>query len=199
MQAEVEAFFRANASVVDPTHPEKRFYIAAPWVNNETEPRIQGLVATLIAHRYAHSMVTKVMGIPSLGVGLGHIVADRLGLPHISSRKDGKIPSSWKDPIITDPIESFTTEALPPIIIYRNGNLVGPGSHVLLIDDFMDDGSTAGETAEAFLRTGVKKVSVAVHVAKVFRGGVDALRQRGIDTFYVVGVTGMNGSSIEVA
>jgi adenine phosphoribosyltransferase len=94
--------------------------MAAPWLDAENSG----------GHR-----VTKVAGIEARGFLLAPLVADRLGVGMMPIRKPGKLPS--KSITRTYSLE-YGTDSLQAHI-----DAVGPGDHVLIIDDVLATGGTA--------------------------------------------------------
>lgn len=182
---EVLERFRRQARVAD----LERGYIHAPWVNLDIDARLQGQAAGLIAQRFQDRDVSRVVGIPVMGVPLATAVAERMGLPLVPARKDGSVPAAWSGTVLVEGVSSFTTGQTATFAF--NGAYLSPGDHLLLVDDFCAHGTTGLAIVRAFLERGYR-VSLAVYCAKLFQGGLGRIGQLGVETYHVVGIRGLS-------
>jgi adenine phosphoribosyltransferase len=103
-----------------------------------------------LAEPFKGENVTGVVGIESRGFIFGPPVALALGAGFSIARKSGKLP--WKTERETYELEYGTDS------IEMHSDSVRPGSNVLLIDDLIATGGTAGATAALVERMGGKVV-----------------------------------------
>lgn len=183
--------FETEAGVID---PEKGSF-DTPWVNQDIDTRLTEDAATLVAQRFKGSRVTRVVGIPTMGIHFAYATAVKLGgINLVPGRKGTDIPPEWRDRIIIPVrVKSLTRTASYRQFAF-NAPLT-PEDHLLVVDDFCARGGTGLAVVSEFLKMGVA-VSYAVYCAKLFQGGFQRIQDLGVQSYYVVGVTKLSENSI---
>lgn len=110
------------------------------------DPKAFRYSCDILCDRYADRNLDKIVGIDARGFVFGAVVAYRLGIGFIPVRKKGKLPS--------DTIEqSYSLE-------YGSGTLeihkdaIAGGEKVVIVDDLIATGGTAGATVELVRKLG---------------------------------------------
>lgn len=171
------------------TNTEKG-YISVPSVNQLIDLERQGWAADLIAAHFNKAGISfdKVVGIPNSGLPLSTTVAERLHIPLAPGRKGGNIPGAWRMPIIiNETAPSFTTGKSSTFVF----NGLEEGDTVLAVEDVIAHGDTMMLIADKFRQHGID-LYLASYFAKKFQGGVDRLKEIGIDPYYAIGVEGIS-------
>lgn len=107
--------------------------------------------------------ITHVVGIESRGFIFGAPVAQALGAGFVPARKPGKLPAARLR-------ENYVLEyGVDGLEMHADG--VAPGHRVLIVDDVLATGGTAGAAAKLVGRTGATVSGVAVFIDLVFLGG----------------------------
>lgn len=139
LAADVHAKLRAFPDF--PT-PGIRFQDIAPVLADPAlRPRVIDALAAPSAGR-----VDKVAGIESRGFTLGAPVALRLGVGFVPLRKRGKLPG----PTLVEPYALEYGEAA----LEAQADAFAPGDRVLIVDDVLATGGTAGAAARIVARAG---------------------------------------------
>ncbi|KTD27966.1 Adenine phosphoribosyltransferase [Legionella maceachernii] len=130
---------------------------------------------SLLAERYQHSNVEKIVGIESRGFIFGASLADRLKTGFVPIRKKGKLPyetvsQEYSLEYGTDTIEVHT-------------DAVGPGEKILIIDDLIATGGTALAAYELMKKMKAMVLSCCFIVDLPGLGGRKRLEAEGIDVF----------------
>jgi adenine phosphoribosyltransferase len=99
-----------------------------------------------MAEPYMDAGVTRVLGAEARGFILGGALACRMGAGFIPARKPGKLP--WTTTSVEYALE-YGTDQLEMHI-----DAVGPGDVVLIVDDVLATGGTAGAKADLVTRNG---------------------------------------------
>ncbi|QDY75882.1 adenine phosphoribosyltransferase [Streptomyces qinzhouensis] len=110
---------------------------------------------------------TKVVGLEARGFILAAPVAIRAGLGFIPVRKAGKLPGATLSQAYD--LEYGSAE------IEVHAEDLEPGDRVMVIDDVLATGGTAGAAAELIRRGGAEVAGVAVLMELGFLGGRDRL------------------------
>jgi adenine phosphoribosyltransferase len=122
-----------------------------------------GFAAMVSALAAGYERIDKVAGIEARGFILAAPVALRLGVGFVPVRKLGKLPG----PTRTESYElEYGTAAVEVHV-----DAFEPGDRVLMIDDVLATGGTAGATARLIRRSGAEVVSLAVLIELGFLGG----------------------------
>ncbi|TDC99305.1 adenine phosphoribosyltransferase [Nonomuraea deserti] len=111
--------------------------------------------------------VDKIVGIEARGFILAAPVAYRAGAGFVPVRKKGKLPAETLE-------ESYDLEyGSATIEVHRDA--LAPGERVLIVDDVLATGGTAGAAVELVKRTGAEVVGVAVLMELAFLHGRERL------------------------
>jgi adenine phosphoribosyltransferase len=106
-----------------------------------------------IATPYVGGNIELVVGIESRGFILGSAVADRLGAGFVPVRKLGKLPA---ETVRASYALEYGTDSLE---MHRDA--IGAGQRVLIVDDLLATGGTAGATVELVKQLGGDVVGLA--------------------------------------
>jgi adenine phosphoribosyltransferase len=120
-----------------------------------------------LAAPYADGGITKVLGAEARGFILGGALAYRLGAGFIPARKPGKLP--WNTTSAEYELE-YGTDTLE-----MHEDAVGPGDRVLIIDDVLATGGTAGAKAALVAAAGAEVAGFAFLMELDFFHGRDKL------------------------
>jgi len=116
-----------------------------------------------IAERYKDSGITKVVGIESRGFIIGAPVAYRLGAGVVPIRKKGKLP--YKTVSMSYQLE-YGTDCLE-----MHEDALLPNEKVLIVDDLLATGGTAGATFALVKKLGADVAGVAFLIELSFLDG----------------------------
>jgi adenine phosphoribosyltransferase len=141
------------------------------------DPRLFARTTEAMASPFLDAGVTHVAAIESRGFILGAPVALRLGAGFVPVRKVGKLP--------------FDTHAEEYALEYGTDHLevhvdaAERGSRILIVDDVLATGGTAGAACRLMERLGGEVVGCSFLIALSFLPGVEALRSRPVSTLLV--------------
>ncbi len=129
-----------------------------------------GAAVSALAEPYRDRDVAMVAGIESRGFILGGAVADRLGAGFIPIRKAGRLPAE----LISQSYNLEYGEA----VVEMHADAVRTGQRVLIVDDLLATGGTAGAAAALVERLGGDIVGFAFLIELSALGGAAALGGR---------------------
>ena len=121
-----------------------------------------GFAAMIAALADGYERIDKVAGIEARGFILAAPVALRLGVGFVPVRKRGKLPGATRSE--TYELEYGTAAVEVHVDAFE------PGDRVLMIDDVLATGGTAGATEKLIRRSGAEVVSLAVLIELGFLG-----------------------------
>ena len=130
--------------------------------------------AAAMADPFRDQRVERVAGIESRGFILGALVAHELGVGFIPVRKPGKLPYAstsieYALEYGTDKLEVHTDAA-------------DHATRVLIVDDVLATGGTAGATCDLMERIGAEVVGLSFLVVLGFLKGAERLSARRVET-----------------
>ena len=121
------------------------------------------LAVDALADPAQESAIDLVVGVESRGFIFGAAVADRLGCGFVPVRKVGKLPAATHR--ATYALE-YGTDSLE---MHRDA--VEPGQRVLIVDDLLATGGTAGATVDLVKQSGGIVIGVSVLIELAFLNG----------------------------
>lgn len=159
--AEIEQAIR---NVPDFPKPGIQFKDITPVLQ---DPRLLAGAMDLLAEELSPGEVDVVVGIDARGFIFGTGVALKLGAGFVPVRKKGKLPYRTLE-------QSYDLEyGSNTVAIHEDA--VKPGSRVLLVDDLLATGGTAGAAATLLGRLGAKVVRACFLVELTFLNGRERL------------------------
>ena len=120
--------------------------------------------------------VNKILTIEASGIGIACITAQFFGVPVIFAKKN-KTKNIAGD-VYTSKVESFTHGKVYDIIVSKE--FLGPQDRVLLIDDFLANGSALQGLIHLVRDAGAQLVGAGICVEKAFQPGGDMIRAMGV-------------------
>ncbi len=117
------------------------------------------------------TQVDKVVGIDVRGFIFGALIAERLGAGFIPVRKKGKLP--WQTRGIDYALEYGTNS------VEMHLDAIAPGETVLLADDLLATGGTAGAALHLINEAGGKVLGSTFFIELSFLNGREKLAQHG--------------------
>ena len=141
------------------------------------DPRLFPMTMDGMSRPFAADGVTHVVGIESRGFILGGAIADRLGTGFVPLRKPGKLPYRTRR---EEYALEYGTDCLEVHV-----DAAGPGDRVLVVDDVLATGGTAGAACRLMEKLGAEVVGCSFLLALSFLPGLDALGSRRVSALIV--------------
>jgi adenine phosphoribosyltransferase len=124
-----------------------------------------------MAEFVAGQKVDKIVGIDARGFIFGAMMAHQLGTGFIPARKKGKLP--WKTRGLDYALEYGTNS------IEMHEDAIKPGERVLLADDLLATGGTAGAALELMKQGGAEIVGAVFFIELGFLNGREKVKSFG--------------------
>ncbi len=176
----VRDYLRDNIRTVpDWPAPGVQFRDITPLLQN---PRVFRVLIDAFVHRYMDRRPEVVAGLDARGFILGSVIAYELGVGFVPIRKKGKLPFTTVEETYELEYGSATVEL--------HTDAVKPGQQVLLIDDLIATGGTMMAGKKLLEKLGGKVIEGAAIVELPELGGVQKLRDGGLDVFTLVDFAG---------
>ena len=120
--------------------------------------------------------VTKILTIEASGIGIACLTAQFFQVPVIFAKKN-KTKNIAGD-VYTSKVASFTHGRVYDIIVSKE--FLGPEDRVLLIDDFLANGSALQGLINLVRDAGATLIGAGICVEKAFQPGGDLIRSMGV-------------------
>ena len=120
--------------------------------------------------------VTKILTIEASGIGIACLTAQFFQVPVIFAKKN-KTKNIAGD-VYTSKVASFTHGRVHDIIVSKE--FLGPEDRVLLIDDFLANGSALQGLINLVRDAGATLIGAGICVEKAFQPGGDLIRSMGV-------------------
>ncbi len=125
---------------------------------------------------YKDAGVTKILTIEASGIGIACLTAQYFKVPMVFAKKT-KTVNIFSD-VYTSRVESFTHKRVYDIIVSKE--YLRPEDRVLIIDDFLAQGSALQGLISLVTDAGAEVVGAGIVIEKAFQPGGDLIRGMGV-------------------
>jgi xanthine phosphoribosyltransferase len=164
------------------------------FINHQMDVQLFKQMAQQWKSDFADAPINKIMTIEASGIGIAAIVAAEFGLPAVFAKKSQSI--NLDGSVYTTKIHSFTHQRDYDVIVSKK--YIGPGDHVLIVDDFLANGCAVNGLIELCEAAGATVEGVGIAVEKGFQPGGAELRGRGYRVDSLAIVESMNAETGEI-
>ena len=120
--------------------------------------------------------VTKILTIEASGIGIACLTAQFFQVPVIFAKKNKT--KNFAGDVYTSKVASFTHGRVYDMIVSKE--FLGPEDRVLLIDDFLANGSALQGLINLVRDAGATLIGAGICVEKAFQPGGDLIRSMGV-------------------
>lgn len=148
------------------------------FLNHQMDVSFLTRVGQAFRQRFEGCQVDRVLTIEASGIAIAYAVAQAYdGLPMVFAKKN-KTKNIAGDVFISQ-VESFT-QSKRPYNIFVSKDFLHPGEKVLIVDDFLANGSALNALIDIVLQAGAEVVGAGIVIEKAFQPGGERIRGRGI-------------------
>lgn len=127
-------------------------------------------------HRlFAEEGVTRILTIEASGIGIACIAAQHFGVPVVFAKKSKS--SNIGNDFYSTKVVSYTHGTTYDVIVSKK--YLNKGDRVLLIDDFLANGSALKALIDLTEMAGATVVGAGIAVEKSYQPGANEIRQKG--------------------
>jgi len=164
------------------------------FLNHRIEPTFVIEAGRLLAESFAPVKPTCVLTAEAAGNAIAYEVARRLGVCALYAKKGRAVTMASP---ITRSVRSPTkgTET----VLTLSGEYVAPGERILIVDDFLFQGTTSAALAEMVGEAGGTVVGFGFVIEKCFAGGREALSRYGLPVVALVPILRMDAQGVVFA
>ena len=146
------------------------------FLNHQMDVDLFAEIGKEFKRRFADCDVNKILTIEASGIGIACITAQFFHCPVIFAKKNQT--KNIAGEVYTSQVESFTHGRVYNIIVAKEFLL--PTDRVLLIDDFLANGSALQGLINLVRDAGATLVGAGICVEKAFQPGGDLIRSMGV-------------------
>ena len=146
------------------------------FLNHQMDVKLFNEIGREFHRLFGDCGVTKILTIEASGIGIACVAAQFFDVPVIFAKKN-KTKNIAGD-VYTSKVESFTHGKVYDIIVAKEFLL--PTDRVLLIDDFLANGSALQGLINLVRDAGAELVGAGICVEKAFQPGGNLIRNMGV-------------------
>ena len=146
------------------------------FLNHQIDVKLYQEIGKEFFRLFGDCGVTKILTIEASGIGIACVTAEFFNVPVIFAKKS-KTKNIAGD-VYSSKVESFTHGKVYDIIVSKE--FLKPGERVLLIDDFLANGSALEGLIKLVEDAGATVVGAGICVEKAFQPGGELIRGMGI-------------------
>jgi xanthine phosphoribosyltransferase len=146
------------------------------FLNHQMDVDFLCLLGKEFYRLYANCDVNKILTIEASGIGIACLTAQFFHCPVLFAKK--KKSSNLSDNLWRSKVHSFTHNTDHDVVVAKN--YLNKGDRVLIIDDFLANGSALNALIELCEQAGAEVVGAGIAIEKAFQEGGKEIRSRGI-------------------
>ena len=146
------------------------------FLNHQMDIELFGEIGKEFKKIFSDCEVTKILTIEASGIGIACIAAQYFHVPVVFAKKNQT--KNIAGDIYTSKVESFTHGRVYDIIVAKE--FLKPEDKVLIIDDFLANGSALLGLSQLVKDSGAQLVGAGIVIEKGFQEGGDLVRSKGV-------------------
>ena len=163
------------------------------FLNHRMDVKLFGEMAQEFFRLFHDDEVSVILTIEASGIGMACSVAQTFGCPVIFAKKS-KTKNIAGD-VYTAKVESFTHGGTYDIIVSKE--FLNSSDRVLVIDDFLANGSALSGLNNIIKQAGATPVGAGIAIEKAFQHGGDTLRAQGLRIESLAKIESMENGKIK--
>lgn len=146
------------------------------FLNHQMDVKLFEELGKEFRRRFSDSQVTKILTIEASGIGIACMAAREFDVPVVFAKKSKT--KNIDGEVYTSQVESFTHGRVYDIIVSKK--FLGPEDRVLIIDDFLANGSALQGLIQLVRDSGAYLVGAGIVIEKGFQPGGQMIRSSGV-------------------
>ena len=146
------------------------------FLNHQMDISLMDEIGREFHRRFEGSCITKVLTIEASGIAIAYPVAREFGVPMVFAKKSKSI--NIEGEMYVAEVESFTHKNKNQVIVSKK--FLTAEDHVLIIDDFLANGSALQGLIHLVRASGAELVGAGICIEKAFQPGGDLIRGMGV-------------------
>jgi len=158
------------------------------FLNHQVDTALALEIGREFAAAFREEPVTKVLTIEASGIQFAMATGIALNVPFVYAKKKKAITQG--DEVYSAPVHSFTRQETYQVSVARK--YIGPGDHVLIVDDFLATGAALVGLVQIVRESGASLAGVGCVIEKSFQEGRGLLEDMGVDVRSLARIASMS-------
>lgn len=146
------------------------------FLNHQMDVNLFMEIGKEFKKRYEGCEINKILTIEASGIGIACVVAQQFNVPVVFAKKNRT--RNIAGDVYTSVVESFTNKRVYDIIVSKD--FLNKEDKILIIDDFLAEGSAIIGLANLVEKAGATLVGAGIVIEKGFQDGGKRVRDMGI-------------------
>ena len=146
------------------------------FLNHQIDPALIYEMAQELKRLYKNEKINKIFTIEASGIAIAIMAAYVFDCPMVFAKKSKS--KNISDDVYSVEIESFTHGNTNTVVVSKE--YINEGDRLLIVDDFLATGAALEGLKALALQAGAQVVGAGIAVEKVFQGGGNRLRAKGM-------------------
>ena len=146
------------------------------FLNHQIDTALLGEMAKELYRLFGREGVNKILTIEASGIAIAAVTGLVFGCPMVFAKKSKTKNISGE--LYCAEVESFTHGNTSTVVVSKD--CLQPGDRVLIVDDFLATGAALIGLMSLCEQAGATVVGAGIAIEKVFQGGGNALRAKGL-------------------
>ena len=146
------------------------------FLNHQIDVKLISALGAEWKRLYEGEGVNKILTIEASGIGIACLAAEHFDVPVVFAKKSKS--SNIGDDFYSSQVVSYTHGNTYNVIVSKK--YVNPGDRILIIDDFLANGSALRALTTVCEMAGATVVGAGIAIEKAYQGGGNELRRRGL-------------------
>jgi xanthine phosphoribosyltransferase len=165
------------------------------FINHQIDPGLMVHLGQEMARRFAGVEITKVLTAEISGIAPALATGQALDVPVVYARKTR--PVTMTGPVFVEIAPSHTKGR--DVFLMVSTEFLGPGDHVLVIDDFLATGATISALVRLVQHAEAELAGIGTVIEKAFEGGRAGLEALGVPIVSLAVVSDMSDGQIDLS
>lgn len=163
------------------------------FLNHQIDTQLLYRMALEFKQLYDGCGVNKILTVEASGIAIAAMVGYVFSCPLLFAKKSKS--RNISDDVWTAEVESFTHGGSNTLMVSKE--YLGPGDRVLIVDDFLATGAALEGLKSICEQAGAEIVGAGIEIEKVFQGGGNRLRSRGMRIESLAKIASMSDNGLE--
>lgn len=162
------------------------------FLNHQIDPALLYDMALEFRRLFGGEGVNKILTIEASGIAMAAMTGYVFGCPLVFAKKSKT--RNISDSVYAAEVPSFTHGNTNTVVVSKE--YLHPGDRVLIVDDFLATGAALVGLKALCEQAGAEVVGAGIAVEKVFQGGGELLRGRGLRVESLAKIAAMSDDAI---
>ncbi|MDO4982763.1 MAG: xanthine phosphoribosyltransferase [Eubacteriales bacterium] len=163
------------------------------FLNHQLDPKLMYEMALELKRLYDGEGINKILTIEASGIAIAIMVGLVFDCPVVFAKKSKT--KNISDNVYSTEVESFTHGNTNTVVCSKE--YLGASDRVLIVDDFLATGAALVGLKELVELSGGTVVGAGIAVEKVFQGGGELLKSKGMRVESLARIASMSDHSLE--